>query len=97
MPGAGNDASAATSRPSPVERLRDSGSVYLSHQMRQFARMEGLEPEHTAVRTSESNGMAENFVKTMERDYISIMPNPDALTAVNNLAEPSDIKRIASA
>ena len=31
--------------------------------------------------------MAENFVKTMQRDYISIMPKPDGLTAVKNLAE----------
>jgi putative transposase len=26
--------------------------------------------------------MAESFVKTMKRDYISIMPKPDGLTAV---------------
>ena len=47
----------------------------------------GLEPKHTAVRSPESNGMAESFVKTMKRDYISIMPKPDGLTAVKNLAE----------
>ncbi len=52
-----------------------------------FARMVGLEPKHTAVRSPESNGMAESFVKTMKRDYISIMPKPDGLTAVKNLAE----------
>jgi putative transposase len=49
--------------------------------------MVGLEPKHTAVRSPESNGMAESFVKTMKRDYISIMPKPDGLTAVKNLAE----------
>ncbi|HGJ5067370.1 TPA: integrase core domain-containing protein, partial [Salmonella enterica subsp. enterica serovar Muenchen] len=47
----------------------------------------GLEPKNTAVRSPESNGMAESFVKTMKRDYISIMPKPDGLTAVKNLAE----------
>jgi putative transposase len=31
--------------------------------------------------------MAESFVKTMKRDYISIMPKPDGLTAAKNLAE----------
>ncbi|HBV3402874.1 TPA: IS3 family transposase [Klebsiella pneumoniae] len=72
---------------SPVERLTDYGSAYRSYQTRQFARMVGLEPEHTAVRSPESNGMAESFVKTMKRDYISIMPKPDGLTAVKNLAE----------
>ncbi|MER45344.1 IS3 family transposase, partial [Salmonella enterica] len=58
-----------------------------SHQTRRFARMVGLEPKNTAVRSPESNGMAESFVKTMKRDYISIMPKPDGLTAVKNLAE----------
>ncbi|EJC8751856.1 TPA: IS3 family transposase, partial [Salmonella enterica subsp. diarizonae serovar 48:i:z35] len=73
--------------PSPVEWLTDNGSAYRSHQTRQFARMVGLEPKHTAVRSPESNGMAESFVKTMKRDYISIMPKPDGLTAVKNLAK----------
>ncbi|WP_438443400.1 DDE-type integrase/transposase/recombinase [Klebsiella pneumoniae] len=72
---------------SPVEWLTDNGSAYRSYQTRQFARMVGLEPKHTAVRSPESNGMAESFVKTMKRDYISIMPKPDGLTAVKNLAE----------
>ncbi|HHL3561898.1 TPA: IS3 family transposase [Klebsiella pneumoniae] len=72
---------------SPVEWLTDNGSAYRSHQTRQFARMVGLEPKHTAVRSPESNGMAGSFVKTMKRDYISIMPKPDGLTAVKNLAE----------
>lgn len=31
--------------------------------------------------------MAESFVKTMKRDYISTMPKPDGLTVVKNLAE----------
>ncbi|CAM7667814.1 IS3 family transposase ORF B [Klebsiella pneumoniae] len=72
---------------SPVEWLTDNGSACRSHQTRQFARMVGLEPKHTAVRSPESNGMAESFVKTMKRDYISVMPKPDGLTAVKNLAE----------
>ncbi|MDY1815311.1 integrase core domain-containing protein [Klebsiella pneumoniae] len=72
---------------SPVEWLTDNGSAYRSYQTRQFARMVGLEPKHTAVRSPESNGMAESFVKTMKRDYISIMPKPDGLTAVKKTAE----------
>lgn len=50
------------------------------------ARLLGLEPKRTAVRSPESNGMAESFVKTMKRDYINVMPRPDARTAVQNLA-----------
>ncbi|MGK0603392.1 IS3 family transposase [Yokenella regensburgei] len=72
---------------SPVEWLTDNGSCYRAHETRKFARMVGLEPRNTAVRSPESNGMAESFVKTIKRDYISIMPKPDGLTAVKNLAE----------
>ncbi|HFU8603261.1 TPA: IS1 family transposase, partial [Escherichia coli] len=60
---------------------------YVGAKSRQFARMLGLEPKNTAVRSPESNGIAESFVKTIKRDYISIMPKPDGLTAAKNLAE----------
>ncbi|WP_176356708.1 IS3-like element IS2 family transposase [Escherichia coli] len=87
MPGAverrfGNDLPS-----SPVEWLTDNGSCYRANETRQFARMLGLEPKNTAVRSPESNGIAESFVKTIKRDYISIMPKPDGLTAGKNLAE----------
>ncbi|EFC9801615.1 IS3 family transposase [Escherichia coli] len=72
---------------SPVEWLTDNGSCYRANETRQFARMLGLEPKNTAVRSPESNGIAESFVKTIKRDYISIMPKPDGLTAAKNLAE----------
>ncbi|EHO6431173.1 IS3 family transposase [Salmonella enterica] len=71
----------------PVEWLTDNGSCYRANETRQFARMLGLEPKNTAVRSPESNGIAESFVKTIKRDYISIMPKPDGLTAAKNLAE----------
>ncbi|HBE7865770.1 TPA: IS3 family transposase [Escherichia coli] len=87
MPGAverlfGNDLPS-----SPVEWLTDNGSCYRANETRQFARMLGLEPKNTAARSTESNGIAESFVKTIKRDYISIMPKPDGLTAAKNLAE----------
>ncbi|HCP1284957.1 TPA: IS3 family transposase [Escherichia coli] len=72
---------------SPVEWLTDNGSCYRANETRQFARMLGLEPKSTAVRIPESNGIAESFVKTIKRDYISVMPKPDGLTAAKNLAE----------
>ncbi|HAV8473222.1 TPA: IS3 family transposase, partial [Escherichia coli] len=72
---------------SPVEWLTDNGSCYRANETRQFARMLGLELKNTAVRSPESNGIAESFVKTIKRDYISIMPKPDGLTAAKNLAE----------
>ncbi|WP_141010437.1 IS3 family transposase [Escherichia coli] len=72
---------------SPVEWLTDNGSCYRANETRQFARMLGLEPKNTAVRSPESNGIAESFVKTIKRDYFSVMPKPDGLTAAKNLAE----------
>ncbi len=60
---------------SPVEWLTDNGSCYRANETGQFARMLGLEPKNTAVRSPESNGIAENFVKTIKRDYISVIKN----------------------
>ncbi len=47
-----------------------------------------IQPElkNTVVRSPESNGTTESLVKTIKRDYISIMPKPDGLTAAKNLA-----------
>ncbi|WP_414667325.1 IS3 family transposase [Escherichia coli] len=72
---------------SPVEWLTDNGSCYRANETLQFARMLGLEPKNTAVQSPESDGIAESFVKTIKRDYISVMPKPDGLTAAKNLAE----------
>ncbi|OKT22555.1 hypothetical protein ACN59_04710, partial [Escherichia coli] len=40
------------------EWLTDNGSCYRANETRQFARMLGLEPKNTAVRSPESNGIA---------------------------------------
>lgn len=70
----------------PLEWLTDNGSAYRAHETRAFARMLGLAPCTTRVRSPESNGIAESFVKTIKRGYISIMPKPDSQMAVINLA-----------
>lgn len=69
----------------PLEWLTDNGSAYRAHETRAFARMLNLEPCTTRIRSPESNGIAESFVKTIKRDYISMMPKPDSQTAVMNL------------
>lgn len=71
----------------PIQWLTDNGSAYTTHETRQFARELNLELCTTAVSSPQSNGMRERFVKTMKSDYISIIPKPDVLTAVKNLAE----------
>lgn len=78
----GNELSA-----SPVEWLTDNGSCYWANETRQFARILGFEPKSTAVWSPGSSGMAESFVKTIERGCISVMPKSDGLTAAKDLAE----------
>jgi putative transposase len=70
----------------PLKWLADNGSAYRAHETRAFARVLGLEPCTTAVRSPENNRIAESFVKTRKRDYIRIMPKPDSRVAVMNLA-----------
>lgn len=69
----------------PVQWLSDNGSAYIAEQTRQFARQIGLQPVTTPVRSPQSNGMAESFVKTMKRDYVAHMPKSDRETALRNL------------
>lgn len=56
-----------------VEWLTANGSAYRAHETRRFAKQVDLSPRHTAVRSPQSNGIAESFVKIMKRDYISLM------------------------
>jgi putative transposase len=69
-----------------IEWLSDNGSCYIADETLTFSRAIGLKPVTTPVRSPQSNGMAESFVKTMKRDYVSWMPKPDARTALQNLA-----------
>ena len=69
----------------PVQWLSDNGSAYIAEQTRLFARQIGLQPVTTPVRSPQSNGMAESFVKTIKRDYVAHMPKPDRETALCNL------------
>lgn len=56
--------------PHPVEWLRDNGSCYTARETRFFAEQLNLLPCFTPVRSPESNGLAEAFVKTFKRDYV---------------------------
>ena len=53
---------------------------------RDFAQDLGLVPCFTPVRSPESNGIAEAFVKTLKRDYVRVAPLPDAATALGLVA-----------
>jgi putative transposase len=69
----------------PIEWLTDNGSPYIANDTRAFAREIGLEPVTTAIRSPQSNGMAEAFVKTFKRDYADRMDRRDAPTLMRQL------------
>ena len=72
--------------PHPIEHLSDNGSPYTAKDTRDFAAALGLVPCFTPIRSPESNGMAEAFVKTLRRDYIRITPLPEAANVLGLVA-----------
>jgi putative transposase len=66
--------------PQPIEWLSDNGSPCVARDTRTFARDVGLLPKTTPRESPQSNGMAEAFVRTCKRDYVSVSERPDALT-----------------
>lgn len=71
----------------PIEWLTDNGSPYIARDTHSFAREIGLEPLTTAIRSPQSNGMAEAFVKTFKRDYVERMDRTDAITVMRQLRD----------
>ena len=71
--------------PHPVEWLSDNGSCYRAHETVSFAQSIGLVPCFTPVRSPQSNGMAESFVKTFKRDYVYVHDRPDAQSVLAQL------------
>lgn len=73
-----------TKTPHSVEWLSDNGSAYIAAETANTARALGLALLFTPVRSPESNGMSEAFVKTLKRDYasVSILPDADTILAL---------------
>jgi putative transposase len=69
-----------------VEWLTDNGSCYTAAKTRSFAQELGLKPVTTWMRSPQSNGMAESFVRTFKRDYADLAHRPDAQTVMQQLA-----------
>ncbi|CAN7747716.1 IS3 family transposase [Ensifer adhaerens] len=69
----------------PIEWLTDNGSCFIARDTASLLRDIGMEPCTTPVRSPQSNGMAEAFVKTFKRDYVSVNPTPDAETVMAQL------------
>jgi putative transposase len=66
----------------PVEWLSDNGSAYIAKPTREMATALGLRLAFTPVRSPQSNGISEAFVKTLRRDYAKLAVLPDAETAM---------------
>jgi transposase InsO family protein len=73
--------------PHPLEWLTDNGSCYIAKETRSFASSLGFVVFTTPVRSPQSNGMAEAFVKTFKRDYVYLNDLPDAATVMTRLPE----------
>ena len=69
-----------------LEFLSDNGGAYIAAETRQIARQLGLKPVNTPVCSPQSNGMAESFVNTFKRDYVSRMDLADARTVMAQMA-----------
>jgi putative transposase len=72
--------------PEIIEWLTDNGSGYIAEKTRHFAVELGLHLLTTPVCSPQSNGMAESFVRTMKRDYVTFMPKADPQTTDQDLA-----------
>ncbi len=68
-----------------LEFLSDNGGAYIADDTRGVARQLGLTPINTPVCSPQSNGMAESFVNTFKRDYVSRMDLSDAATVMAQL------------
>jgi putative transposase len=66
----------------PVEWLSDNGSAYIAKDTLDTATALGLKLCFTPVRSPQSNGIAEAFVKTFKRDYARLSILPDAETVI---------------
>lgn len=77
----------ATKTPQPLEWLSDNGSAYIAKDTARTAAALGLRLAFTPVRSPESNGMSEAFVKTLKRDYARNVILTDAKTTLALLPE----------
>ena len=68
-----------------VEWLSNNGSCYTAADTINCARELGLKPDTTPVKSPQSNGMAESFVKTFKRDYAILADKPDSESVMGGL------------
>jgi transposase InsO family protein len=62
----------STKMPHSVEWLSNNSSAYIAKDIADMARVLGPKMLFTPVRSPESNGISESFVKTLKRDYVKL-------------------------
>lgn len=67
--------------PHPVDWLSENGSCYRAHATVSFVQSIGVVPCFTPVRSPQSNGMVESFVKTIKRDIVHDRPDAQSVLA----------------
>jgi len=77
----------AAPTPHQVQWLADNGSPYTAAETVEFATALNLVACFTPVRSPESNGVCEAFVKTFKRDYAAVNPRPDAFSVLQRLGD----------
>lgn len=65
--------------PHPIEMLSDNAACYIARETRIFARQLGLRLCYTPVKSPQSIGISEAFVKTLKRDYLTPLPDAAAV------------------
>jgi len=69
----------------PSSNRLNPGSAFRANETVDFAISAGLVPCFTPVRSPQSNGMSEAFVKTFKRDYVYVHDRPDARSVIAQL------------
>jgi transposase InsO family protein len=67
-----------------MSRANSQSNGVLSHRLHLVRRSK---PETYAVRSPQSNGIAESFVNAIKRDYAAVNGSPDAITMLRNLLD----------
>jgi putative transposase len=68
-----------------LEFLSDNGGAYIADKTKETAKNLGITLIYTPVCSPQSNGIAESFVNTFKRDYVSKMNLDDAFTVLAQL------------
>jgi putative transposase len=71
--------------PITIQLLNDNAGIYTSLETTTYAEELGFKPITTPAYSPESNGMAEAFVNTIKRDYVSGADLSDADTVIRQL------------